>query len=362
MEENKANLPDERPAAEHGNKNSVWVNCSDADFIHEGGCFVRPAWSREDVARYPSLASQFQVLMCAPLPGTDKVLMGLKQVDIDDYKDNVEEIEAVSGPLPDSPYKRAAIFAEHDGIEPGSDRAYRQQGMYSTRDDFTLSYEEAEKWCEELNVPIDKESVSENSRNIIDIHIRVNTATGTCRIQEKGEDPETYKISCDSDEAIINQISYALNLYLNYEEDEETVPTVSDDEYARFENLKSALFDAGTDAIEDFLGIDLSAPRYDGMGKDAIDNLMDQIYEEMPQEELEEFYARYLKPEEDTRRQWKDLKSALLNAGWKAIEEFVGTNLPPHPFADGELEDLLDLTYIQMPEDVLQGFLKKYEI
>ena len=157
------------------------------------------------------------------------------------------------------------------------------------------AYEEAEKWCEELDVPIDKESVSENSRDIIDIHIRVNTAAGTCRIQEKGAGPETYKISYDSDQALINQISFTLNLYLNCEEDEETVPTVSDDECARFENLKSALFDAGTDAIGDFLGIDLSAPGYDGMGKDAIDNLMDQIYEQMPQEELEKFFARYLK-------------------------------------------------------------------
>lgn len=65
----------------------------------------------------------------------------------------------------------------------------------------------------------------------------------------------------------------------------------------RFEKLKSALFSWGTDYIEEFLGFEIDSD----WEKDTIDNAMDEVYEQMPEEELEVFYQKFL----IDWRQWK---------------------------------------------------------
>ena len=57
----------------------------------------------------------------------------------------------------------------------------------------------------------------------------------------------------------------------------------------RFEELKSVLFNWGTDYIEEFLGFEI----YSAWGKDTINNAMDEVYEQMPEEDLEVFYAKF---------------------------------------------------------------------
>ena len=57
----------------------------------------------------------------------------------------------------------------------------------------------------------------------------------------------------------------------------------------RFEKLKRELFNWGRDYIEEFLGFEID---YD-WDEEAIDNAMDEIYEQMPDEELEVFYQKF---------------------------------------------------------------------
>lgn len=59
----------------------------------------------------------------------------------------------------------------------------------------------------------------------------------------------------------------------------------------RFEELKKALFDWGNDYIEEFLGY---SEEVAGMEKDEIEDLMNETYDQMPEEELEEFYKKFL--------------------------------------------------------------------
>ena len=56
----------------------------------------------------------------------------------------------------------------------------------------------------------------------------------------------------------------------------------------RFEELKRELFNWGLDYIEEFLGFEA-----DGYSSDELENLMDQAYENMSEDELEEFYAKF---------------------------------------------------------------------
>ncbi len=58
----------------------------------------------------------------------------------------------------------------------------------------------------------------------------------------------------------------------------------------RYEELKKALFMAGNDYIEEFLGF--SDDVYD-KNKDEIERLMDETYDQMPDDILEEFYQKY---------------------------------------------------------------------
>lgn len=57
----------------------------------------------------------------------------------------------------------------------------------------------------------------------------------------------------------------------------------------RFEELKAVLFSWGYDYIEEFLGYEID---YD-WEKDTIDGLMDEVYEQMNEEELEAFYQKF---------------------------------------------------------------------
>lgn len=57
----------------------------------------------------------------------------------------------------------------------------------------------------------------------------------------------------------------------------------------RFEELKEALFSWGADYIEEFLGFEIDGD----WGKGSIENAMDEVYEQMPEEELEVFYQKF---------------------------------------------------------------------
>lgn len=59
----------------------------------------------------------------------------------------------------------------------------------------------------------------------------------------------------------------------------------------RFEGLKKSLFDWGDDYIEEFLGYSEDVGE---MGRDEIEDLMNEAYEQMPEEELEKFYKKFL--------------------------------------------------------------------
>ena len=63
------------------------------------------------------------------------------------------------------------------------------------------------------------------------------------------------------------------------------------DDDTKFERLKTALFMAGKEAIESFLGF---SDNIDGLSKDAIENLMDQTYPQMPDYEFDCFYEHYV--------------------------------------------------------------------
>lgn len=63
------------------------------------------------------------------------------------------------------------------------------------------------------------------------------------------------------------------------------------------EKLKNALFMEGTEALDDFTGVNTA-----NMEKDTIENLMDQVLDQMPDEEFQKFYDKYVgkkDPEDD---------------------------------------------------------------
>jgi len=55
------------------------------------------------------------------------------------------------------------------------------------------------------------------------------------------------------------------------------------------EALKAALFGAGSDAVEDFLGFEIPS----SWGKDTIDNAMDQVIDRMPIDTYNAYLKRY---------------------------------------------------------------------
>ncbi len=61
------------------------------------------------------------------------------------------------------------------------------------------------------------------------------------------------------------------------------------------EALKQALFMEGLEAIEDFLGYEIN-PEED---KDVTDLRMDEVLDQMPDEEFETFYNKYVTNEKE---------------------------------------------------------------
>ncbi|MBE5917766.1 MAG: hypothetical protein E7273_13110 [Pseudobutyrivibrio ruminis] len=59
------------------------------------------------------------------------------------------------------------------------------------------------------------------------------------------------------------------------------------------EVLKTALFNAGREAIEDFLDYELSSDAYD---KDVVDGMLDECIEQMPNEVFDNYFKKYVKP------------------------------------------------------------------
>lgn len=61
------------------------------------------------------------------------------------------------------------------------------------------------------------------------------------------------------------------------------------------EALKQALFIEGLEAIEDFLGYEINP----GEDKDVTDLRMDEVLDQMPDEEFEAFYNKYVVNEKE---------------------------------------------------------------
>lgn len=56
-----------------------------------------------------------------------------------------------------------------------------------------------------------------------------------------------------------------------------------------YEELKNAIWDNGVEAIDDFLGYEHDVEE----DKDTIENRMDEVLDQMPEEEAMEFYNKY---------------------------------------------------------------------
>lgn len=67
------------------------------------------------------------------------------------------------------------------------------------------------------------------------------------------------------------------------------IPENAGIQYTRFDKLKTELFNHGYDAISDFLGYDYSEDE----SKDITDNRLDEVYQQMPDKELEKYYRKY---------------------------------------------------------------------
>lgn len=57
----------------------------------------------------------------------------------------------------------------------------------------------------------------------------------------------------------------------------------------KFKLLKEELFKRGYAAIEEFLGFKYN----EHWSKDSIDNLMDEVYQQMPESTLYKYFAKY---------------------------------------------------------------------
>ena len=57
-----------------------------------------------------------------------------------------------------------------------------------------------------------------------------------------------------------------------------------------FEELKRAIFTMGLDYVDEFLGYQIDVGNY---SKDELDNMMDEAYQQMPEDKLNEFYEKF---------------------------------------------------------------------
>ena len=68
------------------------------------------------------------------------------------------------------------------------------------------------------------------------------------------------------------------------------------------------------------------------------------------------------KPMVDTDKKYEELKRELFNWGNDYIEEFLGYAEDLSGRSKDEIENLMDETYAQMPDDVLEEFFEKFLI
>lgn len=67
----------------------------------------------------------------------------------------------------------------------------------------------------------------------------------------------------------------------------------------KWEILKRELFMCGTEALEDFIGTELDG----NLEKDSIEQMLDEISDQMPDEELFQFYSKYCLAEQTAKEQ-----------------------------------------------------------
>lgn len=80
----------------------------------------------------------------------------------------------------------------------------------------------------------------------------------------------------------------------------------------KWQTLKQELFVYGAEALEDFIGTELD----ENLEKDSIEKMLDEIADQMPDEELYEFYSKYCLTEQVAKEQRiqklvKDMDDAL---------------------------------------------------
>lgn len=66
--------------------------------------------------------------------------------------------------------------------------------------------------------------------------------------------------------------------------------------------------------------------------------------------------------EMDNEKRYEKLKRELFLQGYDAIEEFLGYSDRVAGLSKNGIENLIDQTYAQMPDDVLAEFYEKYNI
>ena len=64
----------------------------------------------------------------------------------------------------------------------------------------------------------------------------------------------------------------------------------------------------------------------------------------------------------DNEKRYEKLKRELFLQGYDAIEEFLGYSDRVTGLSKNGIENLIDQTYAQMPDDVLAEFYEKYNI
>ena len=64
----------------------------------------------------------------------------------------------------------------------------------------------------------------------------------------------------------------------------------------------------------------------------------------------------------DDERKFEELKRELFIWGNDYIEEFLGYSDDVYDLSKDEIENLMDETYVQMPDDVLEEFYEKFLI
>lgn len=122
----------------------------------------------------------------------------------------------------------------------------------------------------------------------------------------------------------------------------------------RFEELKSELFNWGTDYIEEFLGFEIDSD----WEKDTIDNAMNEVYEQMPEEELEVFYQKFNIAQKTNfiSRKVENIMGILFDT-YKEIDKELYEETREQ-IRNGELtEEEADFRYAMVRDELLESLL-----